>query len=143
MMVREPPMYRGKRIDKNHEWVYGRHYEINGNLVEIWTSVNKVGGMEHYVVDPKTFGQSIGMQDANRTEIFEGDILRFTTFGFHAETFTTEVIYDDRAGMRGFCLKNGRSLFYIGQKNLNIADDAVIIGNVHDFPDYEGGNTNE
>lgn len=143
MAVREPPMYRGRRIDRNHEWVYGPHYEIRGNLVEIWSSVNSVAGVEHYVVDPKTFGQSIGMQDANRVEIFEGDILMFTVFGSYSETFTTEVVYGDWQGMRGFYLRNGRSLFYIGQKNMNIMDDAVIIGNVHCFPGYEGGNTNE
>lgn len=88
-----------------------------------------------YEVDPDTVGQYTGLSDKNGKRIFEGDFIKVSTFGFGAKIFATEVVFMDRAGMRGFCLKNGRSLFYYGQKDLNKMDDAEVIGNRWDNPE--------
>lgn len=138
MAVCEPHLYRGKRVDKNHEWVYGPYYEIKGNLVEIWTSVNSLGGREHYVIDPKTFGQSIGIQDVNSTEIFDGDILKITSsFGIWKHFFIDKIVYDNRRGTIGLYLKNRReTLFIDGLKPNNDNRNVEIVGNIYDTQNH-------
>ena len=140
-------LFRGKRLD-NGKWVFGyyvRHAETDyiytGKVVE-GNHLTEYGlpcaDVELYAVDPATVEQYTGMTDRNGKKIFEGDLIMASTFGFNTEHFVTEVVFMDRAGMRGFSLKNGRALFYFGQKDLNKMDDADVIGNRWDNPELLG-----
>lgn len=84
-----------------------------------------------YFVGENYLQQFTGLLDKNGKEIYEGDILKFQTFGFEPETFITSILFNKDS----FKLKNGRNLFYFGQKDLSSIDDAVIIGNIHETPE--------
>ena len=131
-------LFRGKQ--HNGEWVYGHFYETIGN----GKNVSRIyDGLifKHYTVDRETVGQYTGLTDKNGKKIFEGDIIRVITFGFSAEMFITEVKFGAKSGVQGFYLANGRSMFYFGQKDLTVMDDAWVIGNIHDNPELLNGET--
>ena len=78
--------FRGKRKD-NGEWVKGfyvesKHYDEGVTLHRIISEDVKYCDYEGYYieydVDPETVGQYIGICDINETEIFEGDIIKFS-----------------------------------------------------------------
>jgi uncharacterized phage protein (TIGR01671 family) len=82
-------------------------------------------------VQTSTIGQFIGLIDKNGKEIYEGDIMKFITNGFDAETFVTTIIFDKCS----FKLSNNRSLFYFGQSDLTRVDDGEVIGNIYQNPE--------
>ena len=67
--------------------------------------------------------QFTGLYDKNRKGIYENDILKFITFGFDSETFVTAIQWRKA----GWVLKNGRNLFYFGQKDLTKLDDCKYL----------------
>jgi uncharacterized phage protein (TIGR01671 family) len=75
--------------------------------------------------------QFTGLKDKKGTEIYEGDILKFVTNGFDAETFITTIIFDKCS----FKLQNNRALFYFGQSDFTKVDDAIVIGNIFENPE--------
>jgi len=76
--------------------------------------------------------QYTGLKDKNGQEVFEGDILKFITNGFDAETFITSIIFD-KCSLK---LKNDRALFYFGQSDFTKIDDGVVIGNIFENPEF-------
>ena len=64
--------YRGKSID-NGDWVYG-YFLVQPTTLGDKTHIIYDGEYEH-AVDPDTAGQHTELQDKNRRQIFEGDIL--------------------------------------------------------------------
>lgn len=82
-----------------------------------------------YVVDPETIGQFTGLQDAEGTDIYEGDLLLSEE---NAEVF--EVVYDAPR----FCFKDN----VFGFRFLNHPEFFHVIGNIHDNHELikKGGN---
>ena len=113
--------FRGK--DEKGEWHYGdfenspigkfcRIHEYRDNGFYKW----------HADVDPATVGQFTGLQDAEGTDIYEGDLLLSEE---NAEVF--EVVYDAPR----FCFKDN----VFGFRFLNHPEFFHVIGNIHDNPD--------
>ena len=75
--------------------------------------------------------QFTGLFDKQGVEIYEGDILKFITFGFNAESFITVIEFKNAS----FRLKNGRNLFYFGQTDFTKLDDCRVIGNIYENPE--------
>lgn len=72
--------FRGKSLSTG-EWVYG-YYVYCAREVTIDTPIMEhriytIGG-SYFVVDPKTVGQYVGMNDAEKNEIYDGDVINYT-----------------------------------------------------------------
>lgn len=80
-------------------------------------------GVDLFMVDPETVGQFTGLQDAEGTDIYEGDLLLSEE---NAEVF--EVVYDAPR----FCFKDND----FGFRFLNHPEFFHVIGNIHDTQDY-------
>lgn len=139
-------LFRGKRVDTG-EWCYGVP------LVEGWRKTTYIASYEYsslaFVqqidVDPETIGQFTGLTDKNGKRIWEGDILqefseyedkpigekRVVRYGFDQ----TDII-----SVYGFspCDKNGKptgDLWLGSYYEKNVAEEVVVVGNVHDNPE--------
>jgi len=132
-----PTKFRGKRRhDKT--WAYGGIYTEKNIAVIIETFAH----FEH--VFPETVGQFTGCYDANRKEIYEGDIVQIH---FFCERSDGEGIYEAEKTIRGkleikpFGLwiecNNDESGYLIHKIP---SDDGIkIIGNIHDNPEMVQG----
>ena len=107
----------------------------DGNSNEFWkgwcSPVNGIDEMYCGNVRALIFLRPTGLKDKNGIEIYEGDILEFITFGFDSERFITYIEFINAS----FRLKNGRSLFYFGQKDVSKLDDGRVIGNIYENPE--------
>mgnify|MGYP006432317411 CR=1 FL=1 len=78
--------FRGKRTD-NRKWKYGFYYYNqkddvhviveNTTLDDTEFDVKNKNILRHHVVDPKTVGQFVGVQDKQGTDIYEDDIIEY------------------------------------------------------------------
>jgi len=131
--MRQRP-YRGKRID-NGKWAIG---SLITNVIAL-TGEGRLNGqisidnktpfaaiVDHdgcvHQVDPETVGQSIGHEDANKVEIFEGDVT-------DVDDDYYEVAWDEKTAM--FILTNiGMTLSFD-----NVSSDWIeVIGDIHSNP---------
>lgn len=129
--------FRGKRTD-NGEWVEGYYYKAkycrtDDELCDYITVPHPKEYNEpssHYIVDPKTVGQCIGLKDKNGTKIFEGDIVKRFWSG---KMCVYQIDYD-----------NGLASF-IGRADMKFttfdydSEEFEVIGNTYDNPELLGG----
>lgn len=132
-------LFRGKRTD-NGEWVEGYYYKAkycrtDDKLCDYIT----IPYMEqchllnsHYIVNPETVGQCIGLKDRKGTNIFEGDIVKRFWFG---KMCIYQIDYDN--GLASFIGRAGmifKTSFYYD------SEEFEVIGNIYDNPELLGGN---
>ena len=127
-------LFRGKRTD-NGEWVEGYYYKAkycrtDDELCDYITVPHPKEYNEpssHYIVNPETVGQCIGLKDKNGTKIFEGDIVLLKGYD---EPY--QVVFDE-------------SCFQVYSDSVRYAMDNFydyeieVIGNIYDNPELSGG----
>ena len=133
-------LFRGKTIG-NGEWVEGYYYKAkycrtDDELCDYITVPHPKEYNEpssHYIVNPETIGQYIGLKDRKGTNIFEGDIVKRVCFG---KMSIYQIVYDNdltsfigQAGVRFTTFDYGPTEF-------------EVIGNINDNPELLGGNNN-
>ena len=121
---------RFKAKDKHGDWQYGHVALVNfyGDF-HCWKMFNTDQGKEGIAVDPKTIDQSTGLKDKNGVEIFEGDIVAFSSGGDYIG-----VIDFDSA----MFIVNWKQPCYVRKdlgKLIGINDHMEVIGNIHDNPE--------
>lgn len=130
-------IFRGKVYRKNRRtgeyldcgWVYGCYYKsYDGSLHSTIVSID-AEKMEtnEYAVDYLTVGQWTGLEDKNKTKIFEGDrlVTRWVNV-INGKEPITEIFYtvSDMTD-------------YEVMWKLQSADEIEVIGNVHDNPEFK------
>lgn len=133
-------LFRGKRTD-NGEWVEGYYYKAkycrtDDKLCDYIT----IPYMEqcnlpnsHYIVNPETVGQCIGLKDRNGINIFEGDIVKRFWFG---KMCIYQIDYDN--GLARFLGRAGmifKASFYYD------SEEFEVVGNIYDnkLEDFNNG----
>lgn len=130
-------LFRGKRTD-NGEWVEGYYYKAkycrtDDELCDYITVPHPKEYNEpssHYIVNPETVGQSIGLKDRNGINIFEGDIVKRFWFG---KMCIYQIDYDN--GLASFIGRAGMKFtaFYYD------SEEFEVVGNIYDNPELLGG----
>ena len=107
--------FRAVRLDTG-EWIYG-----DLHLHSPFPHIHSTRG-DKAKIDTNTIGQFTGLRDKNGTEVYEGDIL------CEADTnIKVVVVYEAPQ----FCYADNN----FGYKFLNLPENYVTIGNIHDNPE--------
>ena len=130
-------IFRGNRINRNGEWVYGDLRRYGGNT---WVFPhNQDAAYDADMVDPATVGEFTGLTDKNGKGIFEGDIISYDYIRYVDPQKTEGRVF----------YKNGSFLVnvYVGAVismplGYLFGDDVKvntieIVGNIHDMPDFQ------
>ena len=132
-------LYRGKRKD-NGEWVEGYyvHAPVRTNVqcIDDYVIKHLIITSEGliYEIIPETLGQYTGLNDKNRKNVFEGDILNCCSFS--GTVFENDVVYWSDLFLM---FKVSKHCLYGDSEQ-----EYEIIGNIHDNPELlKGGVENE
>lgn len=122
-------------IPHQNGWVYGAliynegdPYIISPNVVE---SCEEYFNPEWwYPVEPDSVGQYTGWQDVEKTEVYEGDIIHGTFYGYE----TVAVVTWDKSGY--WTYKNPTKYKEFKGGYLTDLRNIRVIGNIFELPDY-------
>ncbi len=135
--------FRGKRVD-NNEWVYG-YYFTTPLTIENFGAGHLGDGIKRYcistdmgvvyAVNPETVGQFTGKLDANKKEIYEGDIVKVTKFDDEDKncTFVTFIEFYEGSWVLYKSIDDELDLYWT--IFMDIEYNVEVIGNIHDNPE--------
>lgn len=137
--------FRGKRVNRNGEWVYGDLRQLEDRCLILLTGADayKVG-IDAYWVQEETICQYTGLKDINDKEIYEGDVVDWNfTYQSLGENFGVEFRDTIVRGIvkwhqGGFILEvvnndfENAGFYGISALNTDTESDVEIIGNIHD-----------
>ena len=112
--------FRAKHITKG-EWLYGSHYDDNGEEYILPNLPGSAVDYEDYQVDPNTVGQFADLFDKDGNEIYEGDIIECGPRRYVCEFIEGGFEFRD--------LSDGRLILKA------IVIHSHVIGNLHDNPE--------
>lgn len=136
--------FRGKTL--SGEWVYGSLIKLDIGYIILTNEVTETSDEsdernavifsadEIAAVNPETVGQFTGLLDKNGTEVYEGDVVRFT-YSYEKRGYYTIVsnTYIGIITLNKFyhsCIMNGKDEYHI--ENIR---NGEVIGNIHDNPE--------
>lgn len=141
-------LFRGKRVD-NGEWVEGCYYEsrISGCFILVpKLKARKKDGViigdsfDVYEVSPETVGQYTGLTDKNDKKIFDGNIIKFTTWDCQGSDTQHIGVVKLAYGMWSIW-KSSNSEYWGADGAFELymvhsGDDEIeVISNIHDNPE--------
>ncbi|MBD5232181.1 MAG: hypothetical protein HDS66_08550 [Bacteroidales bacterium] len=122
-------LWRGKS-EIGGQWIVGYLRKAIYTSDDVRYSITDTMGA-HFIVDPSTLGECIGLRDNNGKLIFEGDILDFPDY---SEQDVVE--WDDEYS--GFYFTD-TDYSFTGVASVCEAKNGVVIGNIHDNPELLKG----
>lgn len=128
--------YRGGCVHEN--WWAGGDLIHRGEKVFIYNDYNEY----EVEVDEETIGQYTGVFDKNTKDIYEGDIIRYRTYGAPVSTLYTDeylfvVVFNEKCCK--FELVNVRDSDLRYELHMNCSDNYMIEGNIYDNPELLKG----
>lgn len=134
-------LFRGKRAD-NGEWVEGYCVKLDNKayIARIKRLQNDEEVLLYVEVIPETVGQYTGLTDKNDKKIFEGDIIKFTTWDCQGSDTQHIGVVKLAYGMWSIW-KSSNSEYWgadgaFGLYMVHSGDDEIeVIGNIHDNPE--------
>lgn len=140
--------FRGKTL--SGEWVYGSLIKLDIGYIILTNEVTVTSNEsdernavifsadEIAAVNPETVGQFTGLLDKNGTEVYEGDVVRFTyTYekrGYYTIVSNTYIGIITLNKFYHSCIMNGKDEYHI--ENIR---NGEVIGNIHDNPELLKG----
>ena len=124
-------LFRGKRVD-NGEWIEGFFAKSGDKTFILIDNDIAVGYVAMKEVIAETVEQFTGLTDKNGTNIFEGDIVKYTN--------TQSGVYEIGQKMRGVVVFDEKIGCYISKNNFQrhpdfwFSEDIEVIGNIFDNP---------
>jgi uncharacterized phage protein (TIGR01671 family) len=114
--------FRGRNNSNNKlEWVYGDLIWADSHT-RILPKYSK-NLLQNIQVIPHSIGQFTGLLDKNGKEIYEGDLVKFTTIAY-------EVFYNSKCGKYDLKHHDGEIIIFAPEDN-----SVEIIGNIYDNND--------
>jgi len=130
--------FRGLRTD-GKGWIYGFYSPVNIPILGTLGHCINEGGYRAVDIQFESLGQFTGLKDINGKEIFDGDILQWTSYKEDAEgnniIYNNVVEFYEGVNYIGYRLRNkGFAKRLTGRAGVFNAK-AVIIGNIHENPE--------
>lgn len=130
--------FRGQtRTTEGKKWVYGNYYKVKNffnDKVGHFIGMIRGNHLNDFSIDENTLGQYTGLKDKNGKEIYEGDIIEWTTLSGKKYRFSVE--YSNKYAQYIVVNTGDASMEY---EPLGDYENIEVIGNVWENSDLLKG----